>query len=154
MTASAIVMTQNVQAANINPFLDEDEILVKMSGWGIVTKEVYDPNNLHSITVETISNDDCLSYHQNSEFATFINEKKICTTVAEEVCEEDENGDEICSTIDTGKGICYGDEGGAIVSGSEIIGVASWHSYCETDVPNVYERVAPHRLWILSYIVI
>lgn len=136
MTAAVIEMSPNIQPAQINPFLYADEILVKMYGWGLVSKEVYDPNNLHSITLQTMSNDDCRSYH-NSEYVKQINENKICTGVVGK----------------NKKGICFGDEGGALFSGSEIIGVASWHSACEPNVPNVYERVAPHRLWILSYIV-
>lgn len=134
LTSTAIIFTVNVQSAYIHPNLDVNGKSVDMAGWGIGYGTV-EPLNLKGITTKIISNDECRLLH-GAHNVWRITNNKICT-----------------STIEM-EGICYGDEGGAIVSGYELIGVASWHQNCDVGIPNVYERIAPHRLWILSHIVL
>lgn len=128
-------MTVNVQTAYINPRLSVDNLSVHISGWGINSQGTTEPIILQGITTKIISNYDCRSLHK-SHNKWRVTKNKVCTTVVD------------------WQGICYGDEGGALMSGYEVIGVASWHSYCAASVPDIYERVAPHRLWILSQMVI
>lgn len=133
-TATVIAMNDNIQIASINPSLTIVGVSAKISGWGRTTESIFDPDRLHTMNATTIANSICIN-GQNPENAWRITDGKICT---------DNNS--------TKKGICYGDEGGALISGDEIIGVASFHSHCDVDVPNVYERVATHRIWITTFI--
>lgn len=133
MTAAEIIMTDNIQVAFINPSLIVDNMTVEISGFGVTNSGIsYFEPNLHTMTTETITNEICMN-EQSPENAWRITESKICTFVPDQ-------------------GMCYGDEGGALMSGSEIIGIASWHSHCDTDIPSVYERISIHNLWIQSYI--
>lgn len=134
LTTVAITFTAYVQTVYIHPNLNVTELSVDIAGWGIGYGTV-EPLNLKGITTQTISNDECRSLH-GTHNAWRITKDKICTSIVKQ------------------EGICYGDEGGAIVTGYELIGVASWHQNCDVNVPNVYERIASHRLWILSHIVI
>lgn len=133
ITATVIVLTDNIQVASINPSLSVDGLTVEISGFGVTNSlpSYFEPN-LHTLTTETISNEICKN-EQSPENIWRITESKMCT-------------------FTPGKGICYGDEGSGLFSGSEIIGVASWHSHCDTDTPSVYERISIHRLWLQSYI--
>ncbi|XP_037037444.1 trypsin alpha-3-like isoform X2 [Bradysia coprophila] len=133
LTTAVIVMTPNIRVAALNTYLNEEEISVSVFGWGMVSEAEFDPNYISRISTNTISNSKCRSY--DFQFAEHITENKICTAV-------------------TNTAICYGDEGGALVSGNQLIGLASWHSHCDANLPDVYERIAPHRLWILSRIVL
>lgn len=85
------------------------------------------------MTTTTIANDECRSrlHELNGDR---ISDKKLCTLTR--------------ST----EGTCYGDEGGGLIANGQLIGVASWQVPCATGVPDVYERVAAHRLWITSLI--
>lgn len=127
-------MTDNIQVALLNPSLTVDHLTVAISGFGVTNSGIsYFEPNLHIISTETISNEEC-ALKQSVENAWRVTESKMCTLIAD-------------------SGICYGDEGGAIYSGMELMGIASWHSHCSVDIPNLYERVAIHRLWIQSFIV-
>ncbi|XP_037037442.1 chymotrypsin-2-like [Bradysia coprophila] len=133
-TAGLISLTDNVQIASINPSLTIDGVSARISGWGRTTESLFDPDRLHTMTSTTIANTVCRS-GQTPENTWRITNGKICT-----------------DNPSTRGGICYGDEGGALVTGSEVVGVASFHSHCNVSVPNIYERVAPHRIWIESII--
>lgn len=85
------------------------------------------------MTSNTIINDECRARF-NSQNANRIGDNKLCTLTR--------------ST----EGTCYGDEGGALIANGQLIGVASWQVPCATGVPDVYERVSAHRLWITSFI--
>lgn len=106
-----------------------------MFGWGIIARNhPNDPIDLRTKVTETISNNECRRQLTDSANSWRITENKLCTAVDQQ-------------------SICYGDEGGVLVTNRlEIIGVASWHSYCNGTTPDVYERIEPHRLWIMSYI--
>lgn len=91
------------------------------------------PNNLQRITTTTITNEECRA-RLTPQNAGRVNDKKLCTLTR------------------SSEGNCYGDEGGALISGGQLIGIASWQVPCATGVPDVYERVAAHRLWITSFI--
>lgn len=133
MTAT-VILTENIRTADIYPNLYVDDLNVTISGWGITSKDVYEPLNLHNKNTTLISNEDCRTELAQSGNDWRITENKICTS------ENDVQG------------LCYGDEGGALIYSYAVIGVASWHSYCTPGIPNVYERISGHRLWILSYI--
>lgn len=85
------------------------------------------------MTSTTITNDECRARF-TPQNAARVNDKKLCTLTR--------------ST----EGTCYGDEGGALIAGGQLIGISSWQVPCATGVPDVYERVAAHRLWITSFI--
>lgn len=59
----------------------------------------------------------------------------------------------LCTFTRSAEGTCYGDEGGALIVGGQLVGVASWQVACATGHPDVFERITPHRLWINSLIV-
>lgn len=105
-----------------------------MSGWGTNTQGGgQGPNNLQRMNSITITNEECRARFTRQN-ADRVNDKKLCTLTR--------------ST----EGICYGDEGGSLIAGGQLIGLASWNVPCATGVPDVYERIAPHRLWITSFI--
>lgn len=107
-----------------------DHLPVQISGWGIVSDDGNVPNNLQRITTRTIPNDDCRASYGSQSWR--VSDQKVCTLLTHN------------------KGTCYGDEGSAIVLDQELIGIASWHSHCATGLPDMYERILPHRLWIRS----
>lgn len=133
-TATVIAFTVNVQAVPISANIIAGNAAVQISGWGTNTQGGGQaPNNLQRITTTTLANDECRArFHPQN--ADRINDKKICTLTR--------------ST----EGTCYGDEGGGLISGNQLIAIVSWQVPCATGVPDVYERVAPHRLWITSFI--
>ncbi|KAJ6641489.1 Carboxypeptidase N subunit 2 [Pseudolycoriella hygida] len=129
-TTAVIALTANIQVAVLNSYLSVERLSVSVFGWGYVSEPEFDPNYISRISTDTITNDECRAY--DFPYANHL-ENKICTSLSN-------------------RAICYGDEGGALMSGNELIGIASWHSHCDVNVPNVYERIAPNRLWILSRI--
>lgn len=131
MTSTPILLTVNIGIASLNPSFAVDDVAVTFSGWGSTNFED-DPTTLHMINTRTISNEECIL--EESVNAWRITDKKICTVV------------------DNRTGICYGDEGGALISNNAVIGVASFHSHCAVNLPSIYERIAHHRVWIRSHI--
>ncbi|XP_037037447.1 trypsin-4-like [Bradysia coprophila] len=130
-TTVAIPLNNNIHPAILSPFVYRDGLVVQINGWGMVSKDGVDSESLQRISTRTITNRDCRTRTAGSYD---VMETKICTFVA------------------GGRGICYGDEGGGLFYLDELIGIASWHSVCSTDVPNVFELLLPHRLWINSYL--
>ncbi|KAJ6641490.1 Chymotrypsin-2 [Pseudolycoriella hygida] len=134
-TNRLIEMTDIVQIATINPSLTVGRVSAQFSGWGRTSESIFDPDRLHTMNTTTITNAECIN-EQYPENVGRITDSKICT---------DNRSNQ--------RGMCYGDEGGALMAGNEIIGIASFHSYCDLNVANIYERVAHHRLWISTIIV-
>lgn len=134
MTATIIIVNENIRTAGIHPDLYVDNLDVILSGWGIISKDVYEPVLLHSKNTTLISNEECRTQLASSGNKWRITENKICTSGTDD------------------QGLCYGDEGGALIYSSAVVGVASWHLCCTPGIPNVYERISGHRLWIMSYI--
>ena len=81
----------------------------------------------------TITNSECQTRH-SAQNINRITDSKLCTYTR------------------SGEGTCYGDEGGALISGGQLVGVASWQVPCASGHPDVYERISAHRLWISSII--
>jgi len=133
-TATVIAFNVNVQAIPISATIFGGAVSVQISGWGTNTQGGGQaPNNLQRMTTTTITNDECRSRFHSQNSAR-ITDRKMCTLTR------------------PAEGTCYGDEGGGLVSGAQLIGVASWQVPCATGVPDVFERVAAHRLWITSFI--
>jgi len=133
-TATVMAVTVNVQAVPISANLFAGNVAVQMSGWGSNTVGGgQGPNNLQRISTLTITNEECRS-RLTPQNAARVTDNKICTLTR------------------SNEGNCYGDEGGSLVAGNQLIGVASWQVPCATGVPDVYERIAPHRLWIASFL--
>jgi trypsin len=131
-TATQITMTTNVQVIAMNANIIPGATSVQMSGWGNTgTTGGVSTNNLQRITTATITNYECRDRH-NTLNANRIGDSKICTFTR--------------ST----QGTCFGDEGGGLIASNLLIGVSSWQVPCATGVPDVYERISSHRVWILS----
>lgn len=123
-----------MQAVPISANIFAGNVAVQMSGWGSNTQGGgQGPNNLQRITSTTITNDECRARF-TPQNAIRVNDKKLCTLTR------------------SSEGTCYGDEGGSLIAGGQLIGIASWQVPCATGVPDVYERIAAHRLWITSFI--
>lgn len=135
-TATAIAFNDNVQTVLISSMIFSDILSPTISGWGSSTVNgKNDPNNLQRQTTRTMSNKECSS-KQIPHSELLLTENKLFTA------------------NDVGRGTCYGDQGGPLViNGNELIGIASWQKPCGTGTPDVDERVAPHRLWIMGYII-
>lgn len=80
-------------------------------------------------TLRTLTNAECHSRHTEYN-AEHINDRMICT----------DNGE--------GVGMCEGDGGNALVSGTQVIAIASWGIGCASGAPDVYTRIAYHVPWI------
>ena len=98
--------------------------LAVVSGWGIRS---YDdltlPTQLQAVEVDIISRATC-----KSAYAAFseITENVICAAV-----------------FGGGKDFCSGDEGGPLVVGGKLVGIASWPWGCGSSIyPGVYTNVA------------
>lgn len=109
-------------------------ITAQVSGWGSSLQSGGDaPNNLQRLTTTTITNAECGDRHSLS------NSNRI-------------NANKICVFTRTAEGTCFGDEGGALVVGGQIVGLLSWQVPCAIGHPDVFERITASRLWILSRI--
>lgn len=133
-TATNIALTGNVQSIPLSPNIINGNVTVQVSGWGstLQTGGIVS-NNLQRITTNTLPLNDCRSWF-NSRYAARLNDDKLCT---------------LTRTI---QGTCFGDEGGALITGGQIIGVVSWQVPCATGLPDVYEAIASKRLWIMGII--
>lgn len=58
----------------------------------------------------------------------------------------------LCSFTQTGQGICFGDSGGPLTSGGNVIGIASWVIPCAVGRPDAWARMSSFRPWVLSVI--
>lgn len=130
-TTAAIALSNNVQPAIMSPFVFGDNLVVHINSWGMISRDGRDSETLQRISTRTITNRECRSRYAG---VWDVVDTKICTFVT------------------GGRGMCYGNEGSGLFYRDELIGIASWHSYCSTDVPNIFELLIPHRLWINSYL--
>lgn len=131
-TANAIMMSSNVQTIALSPNIIGGAIAAQVSGWGsILLTGGIAPNNLQRLNTTIITNTECRSRH-SGENAERIFTNKICTLTR------------------PSEGTCFGDEGGALVVGAQLVAVSSWQIPCATGHPDVYERIAGVRLWILT----
>ncbi|KAG5670596.1 hypothetical protein PVAND_000847 [Polypedilum vanderplanki] len=107
---------------------NDNAVTAVLSGWGSVTTEVGPTSNtLWILPLTTISNEACEAVHGGR-----ITRDKICTNNS------------------NGNGICTTSIGSPLVSGLQLIGIASWTAGCGTTTPNVYTRISSYRTWIGS----
>jgi trypsin len=133
-SATVISFTTNIQTVALSANIIGSNVSTQISGWGSSAQTGGVPaNNLARLTLNTITNAECRSRH-NEVDARRIFDGKICTHTQ------------------AAQGTCFGDEGGALISGGSVIGVASWQTPCGVGRPDVYERIADKRLWITSII--
>jgi trypsin len=127
-----MTLNANVQTIAIGNTMLGGSVSSQISGWGstLLTGGL-SPNNLQRMTTTTLTNTECRSRH-TPENAARIGDSKLCTLTR------------------SGEGTCFGDEGGALIAGGNLVGVLSWQSPCGTGVPDVFERVSNYRLWIMS----
>ncbi|KAG5666154.1 putative Serine protease 28, partial [Polypedilum vanderplanki] len=105
---------------------NDNVVTAVLFGWGSITNEVGPTSNtLWFLHLTTISNEACEAVHNNR-----INNDKICTNNS------------------NGNGICTTSIGSPLVSGLQLIGIASWTAGCGTTTPNVYTRISSYRAWI------
>jgi hypothetical protein len=131
-SATNIAMSTNVQTVALGANIVGAGVSAQISGWGSTSQTGgLTPNNLSRLPVTTISNDECRSRH-NEVNANRIFDGKLCTFAQ------------------GAQGTCFGDEGGALISNGAVVGIASWQVPCGTGRPDVYERIADKRLWILT----
>jgi trypsin len=131
-TATVMTLNANVQTIALNANMIGGNVSAQVSGWGstLLTGGL-SPNNLQRMATTTISTVECRSRHR-PENAQRIGDSNLCALTR------------------SGEGTCFGDEGGALIAGGNLIGVLSWQVPCGTGVPDVYEQVAAYRLWIMS----
>lgn len=61
----------------------------------------------------------------------------------------------VCTNNQKGNGICTGDMGGPLITrnGNVLVGLASWHTSCGDERPDVYTRVFSHLKFIREVMV-
>jgi len=97
-----------------------------VSGWGYILNsdgELTLPSQLHAVNVFITSRPECDYAYA---YKGGITESMICANVP-----------------GGGKGPCYGDNGGPLVVGGNLVGIMSWGFYCgSAEYPMVYSNVA------------
>lgn len=132
--ATNIATGTNVQAIPLSPNIISGNVAAQVSGWGsALANGGASSTTLQRITTETLPLISCRPLF-TPQYADRLNDNKLCT---------------LTRSI---QGTCFGDEGGALVVGGQVIGVVSWQVPCATGLPDVYESIASKRLWILSII--
>jgi len=108
-----------------------------VSGWGTTISGGSQPDTLHEVTVETMSNRQCSS-PPNGYQPSQITDAMICAAAK-------------------GKDSCQGDSGGPLITNKGptagksyyLIGVVSWGYGCaQENAPGVYARVTKELNWI------
>jgi len=105
------------------PTTDYSNVPATVSGWGTLSFEGPQPDQLMEVTVQTVSNTACKTAYGGS-----ITDQMICAAKP-------------------GKDACQGDSGGPLITAEpggyySLIGVVSWGRGCaEPDYPGVYARV-------------
>ncbi|XP_037046497.1 chymotrypsin-2-like [Bradysia coprophila] len=146
-TATVISFTLNIQPISLLPSIISGGDVV-VYGWGLVRRPGYpeeDVNYLQFLKANVVTNEQCQLEH-TPQYAAIITNRNLCAL-----------------GVNPNSGTCFGDEGGPLVyviedpSGFtppiyQLAGISSWQVPCGTGVPDVYIRIAPYRLWILSNI--
>lgn len=81
---------------------------------------------------QTMQNAACQTAHGPTGFASLILDTNIC------------------GFSGTGLGVCRGDNGGPLTSGTSLIGLVSFASGCGAGFPDVYTRVSAYSDWIMQ----
>lgn len=132
-TLSVITFNANVAAIKLPSAATGAGVTAVVSGWGGLAKGGSSPNQLQAVSVKTITNAECKSRYLAggiTSAAAIVYDLKICTF------------------IQSGKGTCQGDSGGALTAGGAVIGITSWNIPCAIGYPDAYERVFNHNSWI------
>lgn len=82
--------------------------------------------------VRIISNEECLSMYEGNNAAKIRN-TSICTFKKRNV------------------GTCYGDSGGPLKEGDELVGLVSWGVPCAVGRPDVFTRISEYIDWIVEH---
>jgi len=113
-----------------------DSSVAVVSGWGTLSTGGSTPDVLHEVTVNTMSNSQCM------DSSTDYNSGDITDNM-------------LCASA-SGKDACQGDSGGPLVTMEStgfytVIGVVSWGFGCaDARAPGVYARVTDQLSWINS----
>ncbi|XP_066942680.1 transmembrane protease serine 9-like [Macrobrachium rosenbergii] len=115
-----------------------DDVDAIVTGWGTLSSGGSQPNELHEVTVPTMTNSKC-----QQSYGSSITSNMICAGLDE-----------------GGKDSCQGDSGGPMVTAGNAaqtfmvqIGVVSWGYGCAyAGYPGVYARVNNYLSWISSQI--
>lgn len=121
-TANFITFTANVQLIPLGTAFVAPALTAISSGWGPRTQ-------LHTLTVNTISNADCRS-RMTANWHPFIYEHTLCVLT------------------NAGQAIC--ENGNPLVINNQIVGIAAWDFNCQGSHPSMHERVAHFHPWIVS----
>lgn len=101
-----------------------------VAGWGANETDGAFTEDLQWISVITLPNAECRDRFGVVE-REYIVDSKICIDNVE------------------GVGMCTGDSGNALVSGNQVIGIASWgFGGCGSGFPNVFTRLSYYAAWI------
>lgn len=104
-----------------------------VSGWGKLFHNQLPsaaPELLQFLSAATLFTNDCRQMHFTSGRAGLILESNICAFSR------------------AGQGMCGGDNGGPLVVGREIVGIASFGVACAAGVPDIFTRVSWYLQWI------
>jgi hypothetical protein len=150
-TATTIAIgTTNVQVINL-PTAATEAINVGTAGWGAIRHNGPAPNQLQTLDKRTLTHTDCIGRVGSH---SWMNVNKICTLPIRAGSGTHYNF--ILYNFKTNYlknfplGVCGGDSGGPIYTGSTVIGLVSWGFVpCGgTGRPDVHERVFSHLTWI------
>ncbi|XP_022827051.1 chymotrypsin-2-like [Spodoptera litura] len=111
-----------------------------VTGWGWVAQWALMPFHLQVLEVTTLSPEDCVERVLEASSIWWPNAPHVDPTI------------EICTLHSTGRGLCFGDSGSALMSketGTQI-GIASWAFTCARGVPDMYARISGFKDYIQS----
>ncbi|XP_055707214.1 chymotrypsin-1-like [Phlebotomus papatasi] len=131
-TTEAIVFNNLIQPIALGSSFIDGGVSAVLSGWGITYLPESRTADLQYLHVQTWTNANCRdAIGDNSDFIVY--DHKICAGGV------------------VGQGACIADSGGPLTVGNAAIGIASWGIPCAIGFPDVYDRVASHRNWIIEH---
>lgn len=152
-TATVITFNANVQPIILGSAHVGGGVSAVVTGFGLTQAFGSLAENLQRLTTTTLTNTDC-----RSRFTAALRDRvfdhKICTfiRIGQGICSSDSGTKKIIS-INSSTYNILNFIGGPLVADRQQIGIVSWGMIqCASGLPEVYDRVAFFRTWILNSI--
>lgn len=123
----SIVFDQYTQAVPLASKPLEDNAEAILTGWGDLQNGGPSAEILQKITLRHMSHKRCAKVYEDEGI---LDVGHICTFTRE------------------GEGTCYGDSGGPLISGGELVGIVNWGIPCAMGFPDAFASVYFYRDWI------
>ncbi|XP_031637916.1 chymotrypsin-1-like [Contarinia nasturtii] len=120
--------TKKVQPIKYTSNYVESGAALKIFGWGMLGESSSYPEVLQTINTTALSQDEC------KKNVNIIHDSHLCTFTKK------------------GEGACFGDSGGSLVLGDELVGLVNFGIPCAVGYPDGFARISYFYDWIESKI--